>query len=171
MKRTYRFFDKEDYKGRKVTFDYPQPFYENMDADFRSIYGEDLYFIKELNHRDKIVRLHNAYDSGKGTRYVAPLVKPRKKRRLNFELRIKEIFDSNLVEQKTTLKVESELEYEGEATFFLFRKDLIYVFTRASRAENGSVAGYRNVIDFTPNAVRNYLKVRNYYPELFAWYD
>jgi hypothetical protein len=50
-------------------FDFPQPFYENVDAHLKSIYN--ILFIKEINHNSRTIRLHNAYDSGKGMRYVA----------------------------------------------------------------------------------------------------
>lgn len=171
MKRSYTFFDKEDYKGRNITYEYPEPFYENMDEDFRSMFGTDLHFIKELNHRDKIIRMHSAYDSGKGTRYVAPVIKPRKKRRLNFDQRIQEILDFNMIENKRVLQVENQSEYEGESTFFIFGKEYVHVYTRAIRNANGSIGGYRNVSYNKPNFLYKYLKNLNYYPEMFAWFD
>lgn len=171
MKRSYTFFDKEDYKGRKITYEYPEPFYENMDADFRDNFGTELTFIKELNHRDKVIRMHSAYDSGKGTRYVAPVIVPRKKRRLNFDQRIQEILDFNIIENKRVLQVECEKEYKGESTFFIFYENAIAIFTRATRSENGSIGGYKMVIDKKPKALYNYLKDLNYYPDMFAWYD
>jgi hypothetical protein len=75
MKLKYRFFDKEDNVGRFITYEFPVPFHENMDIEFKEMYGTDLTFLKELNHRDKIIRIHTAYDSVNGTHYVAPVIK------------------------------------------------------------------------------------------------
>jgi hypothetical protein len=44
--------------------------------------------VKEINHRDKVIRLHSGYDSGKGTRYVPPVIVPKRQR---IDLRIAEI--------------------------------------------------------------------------------
>lgn len=72
MIRNYKFYDPESIKSRIVKFNFPPPFYENLDKHLKEIYGSNLYHIKEINHKDHIIRMHSAYDTGKDTHYVAP---------------------------------------------------------------------------------------------------
>lgn len=71
MKRKYKFYDKEALVPTSITYDFPAPFEAHLDAQLKSEHGEELTFVKEINHRARIIRLHSAYDSGKGTLYVA----------------------------------------------------------------------------------------------------
>jgi hypothetical protein len=75
MKRIYSFYDKEAITSIKITYDFPQPFYENLDRHLKEIFNP--LFIKEINHRDKVIKIHSAYDSGKGMEYI-PFVKVEK---------------------------------------------------------------------------------------------
>lgn len=72
MIRNYKFYDPESTKSRIVRYNFPAPFYENLDKYLKEIYGSNLYHVKEINHKDHIIRIHSAYDTGKGTHYVAP---------------------------------------------------------------------------------------------------
>lgn len=74
MKRNYQFYDKEALNPTNVLrFDFPQPFEGNVDKWVKSEYGEALTFVKEINHRSRVIKLHGGYDSGKGTKYVPAL--------------------------------------------------------------------------------------------------
>lgn len=160
MKLKYTFFDKEDFEGRLITYEYDVPFHKNMDEDFKSMYGESLSFVKELNHRDKIIRIHTAYDSGKGTIYVPPVIKPR---RQNINLRV-----ADILKQKSTNILKIENEYEDEHLFICFSLRFISIFKNGT-FDNGNVSGYRHTIDNTPNALLRYLKSKKYYPYTFKY--
>jgi hypothetical protein len=163
MKLKYKFFGKEDFEGRTVVYEYDAPFHKNMDEDLKSIYGENLSFVKEINHARKIIRLHSAYDSGKGTRYVAPL--PRKKPRKPFPKLIKEIYDN-----QTTNLLKLESVYEGDDIIIIFTTNYLQVFTQAS-IHNGQVGGFKTNLENNFKSLFNYLKRKNYYPIKFEYID
>ncbi|QKX07701.1 hypothetical protein HN014_22135 (plasmid) [Aquimarina sp. TRL1] len=156
MIRNYKFYDKEAIEPRIISYEFDPPFYENMDAELKEIYGSNLTFVKEINHRDKIIRIHSTYDSGKGTLYIPPA--PRKKRRINFKTKVSII----LSEKKSTI-LELKNEY-FENLIFLFRKDRIEIFGDATFLNN-SVSGYRlRFIDNNEESVFKFLKSKEFYP-------
>jgi len=72
MKRNYKFYDKESTDPIRVQYEFDSPFYENLDKHLKELYGNDLTFVKLIDHKSKIIKLHTGYDSGKGTVYVKP---------------------------------------------------------------------------------------------------
>lgn len=163
MKLKYKFFDKEDWKGRTILYEYDVPFIENMDNDLKSMYGENLTFVKELNHRDRIIRIHSAYDSGKGALYISPY--PRKKPRKKLKLRLKEILESK---KTNVLKIENE--YENEHLFIIFSPKYLSIFKEGTYV-NGIVSGYKTVISNTDFSLFNFLKGQNYYPYTYSYLE
>ena len=163
MKLKYKFFDKEDWKGRIIVYEYDAPFIENMDNDFKSMYGENLTFVKELNHKDRIIRIHSAYDSGKGTLYVPP--NKRKKPRKKLRLRIKEI-----LENKKTNILKIENEYENEHLYILFSLKYLSIF-KEGNYKNGMVSGYKTVISNNEFSLFSFLKNKNYYPYYYNYLE
>ena len=161
MIRNYTFFDKEDFEGRTVQYEFDAPFYENMDEDLKMVYGEELTFVKEINHRDKIIRIHSGYDSGKGTLYVPP--KPRKKPRRKLPLKIRDILAEKPKHNKFVLEMQNV--YYDEKVHIMMSETQIHIFTESSLNEvTGSVSGYRNVIDMNEKRFVNYLKEMKFYP-------
>lgn len=153
MRLKYKFFDKEDRVGRFVVYDYPSPFHKNMDEDFKMQYGEELYFIKELNHKDRIIRLHSAYDSGKGTIYIPPVISRRKR----LDLIIKEIFNLSLKARLINITTEDDtiilIFYKG--------RDYVEIFREATY-RSGSVTGYKTTIH--NSSLLAYFKLNKIYP-------
>ncbi len=169
MKLNYRFFDKEDFEGRIITYEFDVPFHKNMDDELKSIYGESLTFIKEINHRDKIIRLHTAFDSGKGTKYVPP--RPRKAPRQKLPIRIKNIL---LDKPKHSFYYVLELENEYEEKLHLIFYEAInqlHIFNDSTVSENGSVSGYRTVIDSKEKRLVSYLGGLKFYPYKYKYLD
>lgn len=162
MKLNYRFYDKEDFQGRIITYEYDAPFHKNMDEEMRSIYGEELTFVKELNHKDRIIRLHSGYDSGKGTKYVAPI--PRKKAKQCLRLKIRDILLEKPKHSNYVLELENE---DGKTIHLMFDEGRrhIHIFTESNVSENGQVTGYRYVIDYIEQRLCLYLKDKNFYPD------
>ena len=161
MVRNYKYFDKDELEPRIVSYEFEPPFYENFDNEMKSIYGEALTFVKEINHRDKIIRIHSAYDSGKGTLYIPPA--PRKKRRLNLKTKI-----SNILDEKKSTVLELKNEYL-ENFIFLFRRDGIEIFGEAT-FRNNSVSGYRlRFIKNNHESVFNFLKSKDFYPYQYEY--
>lgn len=70
MVRNYKFYDKEAIDPIIISYEFDPPFCSQLDEELKSTYGDDLIYVKEINHRDRIIRLHTAYDSGKGTLYL-----------------------------------------------------------------------------------------------------
>ena len=162
----YRFFDKEDFEGHIVKYDFEPPFHANMDEEFKEIYGEQLTFIKELNHRDKIIRLHSAFDSGKGTKYVPP--KPRKKPRRFLRLRIEDILLEKPKHTNFVLEIGNEYD---EKIHLIFGLNYIIVFTGSTVNENGSVAGYKNMIDNNIGSLIRFFKKDESYPHTYKYLE
>lgn len=166
MKLNYRFFDKEDFVGRIITYEYDAPFHKNMDADFKSMYGEDLSFVKELNHADRIIRLHSAYDSGKGTRYVAP--KPRKPYRLKLPIVIRNLFLEKPKEGYFVIELENEEEQKIHIILDEAR-NVMHFYTESSVSKIGAVTGYRVTLNNTEKRLCLYLKEIKFYPQKYTF--
>lgn len=163
MVRNYKFYDKESIKHTIVSYEFEPPFYKNLDAELKSIYGEALTFVKEINHKDKIIRIHSAYDSGKGTLYVPPI--PRKKRRTNLNKRIEDIFKDK---KSTVLELKNEY---SENFIFLFRVEKIEIFSEAT-FRNNSVSGFRIAfIDKSVKSVFKFLKLKKFYPYNYEYLE
>ncbi len=157
MIRNYKFYDKEATRPVIVTYEFDPPFYENLDEELKSQYGEDLTFVKEINHRDRIIRIHTAYDSGKGTLYVPPA--KRKKRRTNLKKRIAQI-----LEDKDSDFLEVKNEYDENLILIFDHKDVVEIFGPAY-FKNGNVFGYRIAyIDNTLETIFRFLKRHKFYP-------
>lgn len=77
MKRKYQFYDKEEVEPREWVFDLPVPFEANLNEELKDQFGP---FLALVDHVNRIIRIHSAYDSGKGTRIIDPVEKPRKER-------------------------------------------------------------------------------------------
>lgn len=160
MRRNYKFFDKEEIDPRIIRYEFDPPFYENLDQELKEIYGEELTFVKEINHRDQIIRIHSGYDSGKGTRYVPP--KPRKKPREKIDFRLKRILEN----QETNVL---ELQMEGEENLILnFREKVVTVY-RDANFRNGTISGYF-MTRFEKDRAFKFLLGRKYYPETFTYH-
>lgn len=156
MIRNYKFFDKGEVEPRIISYEFEPPFYDNFDNEMKMIYGESLTFVKEINHRDKIIRIHSAYDSGKGTLYVPPA--PRKKRRTNLSVRV-----SNILDKKSSPVLELKNEYL-ENYILLFRKTHIEIFKEAT-FRNNLVSGYIvSHIDKNAKSLTSFLKSKKFYP-------
>lgn len=167
MVRNYKFYGKEETKPVIISYEFEPPFYDNLDEELKMQYGEDLTFVKEINHREKVIRIHSAYDSGKGTLYIPPA--KRKKRRTNFKKKVFQIFsekDSDFLEIKNEVQFENDFD---ENFILIFHKEKIEVF-RDARFRNGSVMGYRlTIIDNTPEAAFLFLKRNKHYPYFYKF--
>jgi len=138
MKLNYKFFRGESINYTVVQYDFPPPFHENLDRELKEMYGEDLTFLKEVNHRDRVIREHSAYDSGKGTRYVPPA-----KRRKRIDLILREAVKS--------LDRYYVIEFSRDFTkswYLMNSKSGAQLFINATMNEKGVVAGY-NMGSFT----------------------
>lgn len=69
MKRIYSYYGKGDLDSRPVLFEFPPPFEDNMNRDMQQRWGA---FLKLIDHKRKVVKLHSEYDSGKGWQIIPP---------------------------------------------------------------------------------------------------
>jgi len=162
MKRNYRFYGKEAQEPTIWSFEFEGDFYEQVDKELKEIYGEDLTFVKEINHSDRIIRLHSGYDSGKGTLYVPP--KKRKKQRERLPKRLQFIIDN---QSSNVLKLENE--YQGENLMLIFHRNSIEIFKNGT-FKNGYVSGIRFlIINRRIESILKCLKNIGFYPYQFEY--
>lgn len=160
MKRNYKFYESEAIEPKIISFDLPVPFHKNLDKNLKEQYGEDLTFVKEINHKERIIRLHNQYDSGKGTIYVTPL--KRKKPRTRIDIKIKEIF-SDIKTQILEIKMNG---YINLVVMFTNNGNIIY---KNATIKNGIISGYF-VTKLSKERTTKYLVKNRYYPDEFKWH-
>lgn len=132
MKIKYQWYDKESIMSRPIVFEYSPPFHENMNEDLKLQHGA---FLKLIDHQRRVVKLHNAYDSGKGFKIVPPL--PRKPRRKQLVPILKKLFqDGNNV---------VKLVSSGYTVILVkINNDTLWRIVREAslNEETGQVAGY-----------------------------
>ena len=135
MKRKYKFYGQECYDYNYITYDFPVPFIENLDNYLRDLYGSNLMFVKEINHELRVIRLHTAYDSGKGCKYIPQNVK------ISARDKIKKILEGDLPSNILILDYD-----DGQEIMLIALSDNhITIFTEAYISET-SMGGYKTVL-------------------------
>lgn len=86
MKRIYTYFGREEIVGKPRLFEYEPPFHDNMNEDLKQSWGA---FIALIDHKRKVVKIHSAYDSGKGCIIIPP--NPRKQ---PFSIQLKSLLET-----------------------------------------------------------------------------
>jgi hypothetical protein len=165
MRLNYTYFDREEIQGRTVQYEFEPPFYENLDAELKMEYGEALTFVKEINHRDRIIRIHSAYDSGKGTKYVPPK-KPKKGRQI-LRLRLKHIL--SLMPEDIPFVLKLENEWAGEDLHIIWTQKWIRIIENGSVDSKGNVSGITDSITKIDGALFRYLRFNKFYPYEFEY--
>ena len=166
MRLNYKFFDSEATEPVIVKYDLPTPFYENLERELKDEFGEELTFVRLIDHQSRVIRLHSAYDSGKGTTIIPPR-KPRPPRKP-----INKVLEDIFKEQGESKIL--ELKQDGYVNMVLiFHRKLIQVFSDARvNTESMSVSGY-SIITLEPEtkAIIRYIRKKKYYPHQYKWYD
>ena len=143
MKRKYQFYEKEEVDPRDRVFSFPKPFETNLTEELKTQYGP---FLKLVDHQNRIVRIHSAYDSGKGTTIIEREPEPLRER-VDRVLRRGLEQDGNIyafvAEKEPGFPANTQATKAEQYPLVLIRRPKVFqVFTEATVGADGTVGGY-----------------------------